>query len=96
MRTEHTRYYRIKPLKWRKKYSADRQCWDGDHHYIVVRDKYNEDETWSPWRLEWSFCDYYDEGQVEVPSMSHGKERAEADHIKRLLPSLVEVYRLPV
>lgn len=95
MRTEHTRYYRIKPLKWKKTTANDYwQVWSSDSAYSIDRDRFKEGEPWTPWKVKWCFAEYYDEGERQVESLAEGKRWADDDNIKRLLPRLTEVHKL--
>lgn len=95
MRTEHTRCYRIKPLKWKKAVSDNyMERWDSDHTFQVERRRDRDNSGWGPWRVTWCFIEHYDESEREVESLAAGKRWADEDNIKRLLPRLTEVHKL--
>lgn len=86
--------YTIKPLKWEKFFNDDVQqyrCGVPMGTYTIRRDKWsNEDGSWSKWQFEYCFDEYYDDGARECDNAKHGKQLAEEDWLRRILPALEE------
>jgi hypothetical protein len=86
--------YTIKPLKWEKSFTEDCQRYRAEvpmGSYTVSRNKWaSEDDKWSHWQFEYCFDEYYDESYRDCDNAKHGKQLAEEDWLRRILPALEE------